>query len=358
MAEEALVPAPSRDSTRPAPNGWIWFWTDAAGRSGLPPALLSLGLLGLLYLSATIIALFGEWDVFVRDFRWLVSFAGVALCSFYVVYLLREIDQLWTALRPWVVDVEQLESLKARTREILGRRVAVCLPIWIAFTGLWAATNSWGVPYREEWLPQALNAMFAPFLWYFGSVAMGIATMGVWALIRANASELELKPAIVFPQGRSALQPFHRLLLENWLFFVLITLCATIATTPWTGQAANLADDGYSLPDFLLWALLGGIALVLISCQRSLDYLLGRVKSRTLADLHHQFDETAALPADASATDVLRRMHEMNVILHQTHQVEAFTPTLVDGRFVLQVCLSVSAIIIANVLLRLAIDGL
>jgi hypothetical protein len=337
----------------------VWFWTDVVvGKSGISPEWLAFSLLLFLYLSATLVALLaGQWDVFVRDFRWLVSYVGIAASAYYIAYLPKEIDRLWLALRPWIANESQLNRLKDETRTILAKPVIVCFPIWIVFSAIWAATNSWAIPYDAKWVPQLLNAMFAPFLWYFAGVAMGISTMGVRSLIRRIALDLEFKPGVVYPMGRQALQPFNRVLFGNWTFFVLVTLCATIATTPWSGDAADLRSDGYTLPDFLLWALFGAIGLLLVSCQRSLDVLLGRVKASTLADLNQRFNDAAELPDNSSIIEVLRRTHLTNVIQYEIQKVETFSPTLVDGRFALQVCLSASAIIIANILLRLAIEG-
>jgi hypothetical protein len=98
------------------------------------------------------------------------------------------------------------------------------------------------------------------------------------------------------------------------------------------------------------------VGLVLVASQRSLEVLLGHIKAEALSDLNYRLSDLMLVPENASQTEILRRMHGMNALLHQTRQVESFTPTLIDGRFALQVALSTTAIIIANVLLRLALN--
>jgi hypothetical protein len=44
--------------------------------------------------------------------------------------------------------------------------------------------------------------------------------------------------------------------------------------------------------------------------------------------------------------------YRVQILLHDLHTVESFAPTLADGRFVVQIALSVAASLIANVLLQ------
>ena len=336
----------------------VWCWTDVIGCRGVAPEVLALVVFALLYGSAALISLFGELDIFLRDFRWPFAYGGVAWCAFYLVYLPGQIDRVWVALRPWILNPEEeVSDLRESSRKILTGGVPFCVALWVAFSITWGLTNSWSIPYKEHWQPQLLNALFAPFLWYFAGIAMAVATVGLRSLVTTIATRLEFSPNLVYPAGRRGLHLLHRLLTVNWLFFAVVTLCATMATTPLSGEAGAIRDDGYTIPDLLVWVLLVAIALILVSTQRALDTLLGRLKAGALTRLNQRLDEIAELPEDVSALDVVKKTHLLHVVTYEIQKVEAFTPTLVDGRFVLQVALSASAILIANIVLRLALTN-
>jgi hypothetical protein len=55
---------------------------------------------------------------------------------------------------------------------------------------------------------------------------------------------------------------------------------------------------------------------------------------------------------DDEPLGALQRLNRVQILLHDLHTVESFAPTLVDGRFVVQIALSVAASLIANVLLQ------
>jgi hypothetical protein len=69
-------------------------------------------------------------------------------------------------------------------------------------------------------------------------------------------------------------------------------------------------------------------------------------------------EHEAALPENANELTVLRSMHRFQVLLHDLQQVESFNPNFIDTRFVVQIALSVTAILLANVLLRTLLAGL
>ena len=110
--------------------------------------------------------------------------------------------------------------------------------------------------------------------------------------------------------------------------------------------------------NFVAWILVGLVITPLMAgAHYFMNRMLTREKSQELRLLQEELSEASALPNDAEAVEVLRRMHRMQLLLYQIQKVETFVPTLADSRFLVQISLSTTAIVLANVVIRTAIEG-
>ena len=325
-----------------------WFWTDVIGRrapwvgyaAGLAVGVLSYAI------SLALAWRGGEARTFLADPRWLVGDLIVGLCAIQLVIVPRAIERLWDSLGPLLADpANELPRLRAATRRLLARCFPYAAIVWLGFVAMWVANGSWGEHFRDERLAVALNLISGlVFVVYFQAGAASFSTIGLWLLVRRLAKDTEFRPGALVAAGRTALKPFNQILWRAWLFSLVIVLLVGLVTAPPTGRVVRVED-------VFLWIVIAILMALVFSAQRAMNGLLSRERTRDLTTLRKDIDlERQA--ATGESIDVLRSLHRVQILLHDLRRAETFSPTLVDTHFVVQISLSVSATLIANVLLR------
>jgi hypothetical protein len=337
----------------PLNESLAWAWTDFAGRAPLPLWALALLLLAVMFATNGLIALaFGELANYIEDYRRFASYLICASYSMYLVYLPRAVNRIWTTIRPWLDNPEaEVEALEASTRPVFARYFFPIAAIWALFSAFWAATASWGEVFDNSLVPALLNAWHGIFLTYFVGAGNSFGVGGTWSLVHLLGSKLDFRPGLILEGGKGVLAPFNQLFLITWLFAVFVLSLTTIGTTPITRQ-------GLRTEDIVLWTVIALLILVLIQAQRSLNALLTREKQTEVARIRAELAEARRLPDDPEPVQVLVSMHKAQFLQNDLQRAEAFHPTLLDTRFAVQIGLSVTAILIANVLLRTVLEGL
>jgi hypothetical protein len=84
---------------------------------------------------------------------------------------------------------------------------------------------------------------------------------------------------------------------------------------------------------------------------------LVRLQHDELQDLNRQLEQAAEPVTSGDTHEVLLRMHEYNHIDHQIRRVIAFSPTLVDVKFVMEIGSRIFFIVAALVLRNMLSAG-
>ena len=325
-----------------------WWWTDfVAGRSArhawLAPAILFV----VLEIAGGLVARsFGEFRAFAADPRWMTSALIIAFSAYQLVVLPRAIDQLWESLSPWLSNPdEEIASLKAQTRPLLACFFPASAVVWLAFGLAWVLTGSWGEFFQSRQLAPALNAIYGfGFRWYFLGTAAVFNSVGLWLLLRLLGRTLTFRPSLLLSGGKGAIRPFNQLLWKAWRYFMAVIVLAGVSTMPVRGK-------GLQIEDAVLWIVIALLLALQLSSQRPINQLLAAEKAAALGAFRERLDRER-VEVDDEPLGALRRLNRVQILLHDLHTVESFTPTLVDSRFVVQIVLSVSASLIANLLLQ------
>jgi hypothetical protein len=262
------------------------------------------------------------------------------------------VRSLWASIRPWLANPEaEIQELEASTRPVLARYFLPGAAIWFLFSVYWAATGSWAENFKDPLLSTVLTIWFGCiFLTYFVGAGVSFGIGGTWSLVRLLSSRLDFRPGLILEGGKTALAPFNQLFIMNWLFFVWVIMLSTVGSTPVTTQ-------GLRNVDIAMWLVIGALSSTLVLAQRSMTALLLREKQIEVRRLRNELTEVQRLSANPDSVEVLLSMHRSQMLMHDLQRAEAFNPSLLDTRFVIQISLSVTAILIANVLLRTVLEG-
>ncbi len=325
-----------------------FWWTDRAeGRPATYAFVASVFLFIVLYGGGALVAqAFGDLRAFVTDPRWAASALIIVLSAFQLVTLPRGIARLWEHLIPWLANSNaEIAALKAQTRPLLARFFPVSVFVWLAFGFAWVLMGSWGEFFHSRELAPILNAIYGfGFRWYFLGAAAVFNSVGLWLLLRRLGRSLNFRPALLLSGGKGALRPFNQLLWEAWRYFMAVIVLAGVVTMPVRGR-------GLRFEDAILWIVIVGLLVMQFSSQQPINRLLASTKASALDRLHERLDQER-LAADDESEDGSRRTNRVQILLHDLRTVEAFAPTLVDSRFVVQIALSVTASLIANFLVQ------
>jgi len=309
--------------------------------------LASAALFVVLEIVGAFVALsFGELRAFAADPRWMTSALIIALSAYQLVALPRAINRFWETISPWLSNSdEEITSLKAQTRPLLARFFPASALLWVAFGLVWVLTGTWSEFFRSRQVAPILNAIYGfGFRWYFLGIAAVFNSVGLWMLLRILGRTLRFRPALLLSGGKGAIRPFNQLLWTAWRYFLAVIVLAGVSTMPVRGK-------GFQIEDAILWILIALVLAVQLSSQRPINKMLAAEKTVTLSRFREHLDQDRAT-VDDEPLGALRRLNRVQILLHDLHTVESFAPTLVDGRFVVQIALSVAASLIANVLLQ------
>ena len=330
-----------------------WLWHDyVVAQTRVPPWALSLLLFVFLYgASFTLAAIDGVLPQFLRDYRWLVPTALPAVSSFTVGYTLRALDRFWRGARPWLADSEEeLAAFWAATRDQLMRFFwppAVIMFIFMTQFGIFLdAPGNWARDYAHFAALRGGPLLSAPFMAYFVGGIFSVTGIGLGVFVRRIQTHLDLKRGFILQGGKQVLRPFNDLLWVIWgISLVVATLVVFLSLTSTGGP--------FELMSLLGFAILTAIMLPMIVVpQLFMNRWLAQEKAQELRALRGELEEAVLIPETASPVEAMRHLVSHQHLLHQIQRVEAFTPTLVDARFVLQISTSFSAILLANVALR------
>lgn len=328
-----------------------WFWTDwmrrgPARRRWLAPAVVFVSIQAS---AAAIAWWFGEFSAWLGDPRWTASALISTACAVHLDMLPRDLDRLWDSLHPWVaVPEEEFARLRALTRPMLANAFPFSVLVWASFVTVWIVTNSWSEAFRGLPVAWVLNALYGyAFLCYFLGVAVSF-NVGLWRLLRQVAARLEFHPSLVLSGDSGSLKPINQLLGRAWLFFLVVVVLTGVGTTPISRGDARIQD-------LIIWLIVALVLCLRLSSQRSMNRLIARDKARVLGRLRGELD-LERQGSDEASGDVVRRLHRLQILLHDIRTAERFSATLVDTRFVVQIALSVSATLIANVMVRTLLD--
>ena len=100
-----------------------------------------------------------------------------------------------------------------------------------------------------------------------------------------------------------------------------------------------------------LLLLLAFLAAVFVP-QLFMNRLLSREKAEEVSALRLELADATKLSDEAHTEEILRQILRHQHIASELGRAEAFAPTLIDTRFIVQIAVSVTAIFLANLLLR------
>ena len=326
-----------------------WLWYRLVVKANVPPWLPSVLLFISLYAVGLIgAALAGELPKFVRDIRWLVPLGLPGLTSLILTYAPRILDRLWSGLAPWLSNTEaEIEALRASAPRLLTR---FFWPIGLFLTALVGQfiivgnPGNWTQDYQNPQFFAAITLIAAPFVGYFVGGAASIATIGLGALLHRMSHTLRFRTGFTLEGGKSALQPINELLWLIWAVMMptlLLVLVANTALSPATLE--NILAT--------VTAIVVALGSVMVP-QLFMNRLLRGAKERELGALRDELKQVSALPAYASADQGMQGLLRQGHLLYQLHCAETFRPTLIDLGFTLQILVSVTAILVANVVMR------
>lgn len=338
-----------------------WLWHEAVVmRVPVPPWAMSLAIFLFFYGTSLLAASWaGDVAAFLKDPSWIVLYTLPAAASLLTSHAPRAILGMWDHARPWLSNPEaEIARAVQATPPMLMR---LFWPSYVSWTLLnmqaWAAGIGpiphppWTEPYPHPEAFRYYAMLMAPTASYFMAGATSIGLLGLTLVARQFCGTWKLKQGFVLGGGKAALRPFNQLVWLTWaavsLPFLLVLLVQ--ATISGWREAPALAALDYTISCLLFVTVL---FTAVIRPQGHMSRLLASEKSRELRALDAEMQELAAVPPGADVVEALRRMQRYNHLAFQCQRIMAFVPTLIDSRFVLQIGMSTTAIILANLLLR------
>ncbi len=352
------VPAPlplvviARPARRSAYQRIPWLWYDyVVSRVPLPLWLLSVVFFAVLYVLGLVPAIIaGEVPQFVRDIRYLLLPPLPTFGSFAIGYMPGALNRFWESIRPWLANSkEQIGALEAATPDLLSRFFWLGVLVMALVTAPYAIPGGdpWARDYAHPNIIEKATLLNTPFLIYFGGALFSVASIGLSMFARQLGRAIEFKRGFILHGGKAALQPFNALLWTIWgtfTFPLILMIVVLVAADP------TSTDEPLDAVQFIVIGIMALPTLVLP--QLFMNRLLAREKAGELLALSQELQEAATPPAERDTFEVLQRMQRHQHLLHEIQEAKAFTPTLVDTRFIFQIGTSFSAILLANVALR------
>lgn len=338
---------------------WLWYEYVVA-RARLPLRAICLILFAITYGIGALIAFrAGILPRYLGDYPSLVNFALPALAAYTLGYAPRALDYFWRNIRPWLANSEEeITTLQAAAPNLLMRFFWVGMVIAGGGTALYAffpQEPSIGTATLPE-IFRDITLLAAPFMGYFFGGAISVATFGLGLFARSIGQDLDLKEGFVVQGGKSALQPFNWLLWVVWATFTLPLIVSTLLSFAIQPAATD--------PLFITINLITIAVVVVFTIptivvpQLFMNRFLAREKTEELKALQRELGEVADFPAPQDPSVALPRLIRHQHLVYQIQQVQSFTPTLVDARFVVQIGTSVVVILIANIVMRTVFAGL
>ncbi|MBM3933131.1 MAG: hypothetical protein FJ319_02325 [SAR202 cluster bacterium] len=325
-----------------------WLWYDLTSRIPVPLWVLSI----LVGVSAYLGLAFAGWlagDVerLLRDYRFALASGITAFAALGMGLAPSSLKRLQEKLSAWIVPVGDgsADFQQATSRALMRFFWPAFLLILIGQSP--SVINPGGDPWTRDFPdPRAFSPILAPlyvvFAYFLGG-AISITFGGLIAIAYRLKRCVTFRPGIVLA-GKAAFAPLRNLILTMWatssgpllVFFILATLVRESVVTD------------YALASVVLTLIL----VTTMIPHLFINSLLAREKAKELREIQSEITATANTPETADSTEITRRMFRFQVLTHQLQQAQAFTPTLMDIRFFIQVGTSITGIVLANVLLR------
>lgn len=324
-----------------------WLWYDLiVTRTAAPFWVPSVVLLALLVLGGLLVsAAGGQLREAVGEPRFWLGRAYPALCSLAIGYAPEAISRLIANLGPWLErpDDELAELQQEMSYDLtrffwIGGMISAAVVFWFAFIDPADLNISMN---RETF--RNLQLFDLPFYTYFCGSATPVLTWSGGLLIRRLRS-LHIKPGFILNGGKQTLSPFNQLLVVVWVACVLpMSLIVIVALAKGIGDVGAIV---YSV------VFLAASVVIVFLPQLLMSEWLHQLRDRDLAWLRRQVEETAAASDNKDAVEMQRALLRYNLLIFHIDQVRASSVTLIDLKFVIQVATSMTAILVANVLLR------
>jgi len=329
-----------------------WLWHDKiATRVKLPIWLQATLLFCVLYAACAAAAFYaGVILEFLWDRNWPITLGLIAFSAYVMGKVPLGVEKLWSGITPWLVNTNQeIAAFHQQTRKSLMRIfwpiALVFIVITLPFSFLTPGAQE-GSAY--ELFDSRLNTVLIPFVMYFLGGSSALCTFGICAFTWRMNRDLVLKTGFIFKDGKKSLAPFNRILWQIWGTFSIPLIMGVILleyATP------GKMGDWVSILNVITFGVVLSLTLpTILLPQHSMNKWLRKLQQNELEQLNKQLEQAAELVTDGDTHELLLRMHRYKHIEHQIQRAIAFSPTLVDLNFVIEIGSRVFFIIIAMLL--------
>ena len=329
-----------------------WLWHDKiATRVKLPIWLQATLLFCVLYAACAAAAFYaGVILEFLWDRNWSITLGLIAFSAYVMGKTPQGVEKLWLSITPWLANSNQeIAAFHEQTHKTLMRM------FWPIALGLIVITLpfSFLTPSAEEGsayqlFDSRLNTILIPFVMYFLGGASALCTFGICAFTWRMNRDIVLKTGFILNDGKKSLAPFNRLLWQIWGTFSIPLIAGVILleyATP------GKMGDWVSILNVITFGVVLSLTVpTILLPQYSMNKWLRKLQLNELEQLNKQLEQAAEPVTDGDTHELLLRMHRYKHIDHQIQRAVAFSPTLVDLNFVIEIGSRVFFIVIAMLL--------
>ena len=329
-----------------------WLWHDTiATRVKLPIWLQATLLFCVLYAACAGAALYsGVISEFLWDRNWFITLGLIAFSAYVMGKVPLGVEKISSSITTWLANTNQeIAAFHQQTHKTLMLMfwpiALVLIMVALPFSFLTPGTQE-GSTYQLFY--SRLNTVLIPFVMYFLGGASALCTFGICAFTWRMNRDLILKTGFIFNDGKKSLAPFNRLLWQIWGTFSIPLIAGVILleyATP------GKIGDWLSIINVIMFSVIFSLTLpTILLPQHSMNKWLRKLQQKELDELNKQLERAAEPVTDGNTHELLLRMHRYHHIDHQIQRAIAFSPTLVDLNFVIEISSRVFFIIIAMLL--------
>jgi hypothetical protein len=332
-----------------------WLWHDMiATRVKLPIWLQATLLFCVLYAACAAAAFYaGVILEFLGDHNWSITLGLIAFSAYVMGKTPLGVEKIWSSITPWLANTNQeIAVFHEQTRKTLMRMfwpiALVLILVTLPFSFLTPSAQE-GSAY--ELFDSRLNTALIPLVMYFLGGASALCTFGICAFTWRMNRDLVLKTGFIFKEGKKSLAPFNTLLWQIWGTFSIPLIAGVILleyVTP------GKKGDWLSIFNVITFGVILILTLpTILLPQHSMNKWLRKLQQNELDELNKQLERAAEPITNGDTHELLLRMHRYTHIDHQIRRAIAFSPTLVDLNFVIEIGSRVFFIVIAMLLRNL-----
>ena len=329
-----------------------WLWHDMiATRVKLPIWLQATLLFCVLYAACAAAAFYaGVILEFLGDHNWSITLGLIAFSAYVMGKTPLGVEKIWSSITPWLANTNQeIAVFHEQTRKTLMRMfwpiALVLILVTLPFSFLTPSAQE-GSAY--ELFDSRLNTALIPLVMYFLGGASALCTFGICAFTWRMNRDLVLKTGFIFKEGKKSLAPFNTLLWQIWGTFSIPLIAGVILleyVTP------GKKGDWLSIFNVITFGVILILTLpTILLPQHSMNKWLRKLQQNELDELNKQLERAAEPITNGDTHELLLRMHRYTHIDHQIRRAIAFSPTLVDLNFVIEIGSRVFFIVIAMLL--------